>query len=79
VTWFKKQLASNSEKCTVMLMHFPRYSSGKHGSQTSVAPLWRAAYAAKVDRPWRATITTTSGLSAAMVTTTQKLMASRRS
>lgn len=49
VTWFKKQLATNNEKCTVMLMHFPRYSSGKHGSQTSVAPLWRAAYAAKVD------------------------------
>jgi hypothetical protein len=42
--WLLSDLASHPRDCTLMYMHRPRYSSGgEHGSDASVAELWRVA------------------------------------
>lgn len=39
--WVRSQLAS-SPQCTLAFWHHPRYSSGLHGSDSTVEPLWAA-------------------------------------
>lgn len=39
--WLAADLAASAARCTVATMHHPRFSSGLHGSDTTVAPLWR--------------------------------------
>jgi hypothetical protein len=49
VSWLKNDLAANTDKCEVAYMHHPRFSSGEHGSDSSMQPIWEALYAAGVD------------------------------
>lgn len=48
-TWLRDDLNANPVACSAIVMHFPRYSSGPHGSNTSVKPLWKIAYRHGVD------------------------------
>ncbi|CUR54061.1 putative Alkaline phosphatase [metagenome] len=48
--WFDAAMAADPSECTAMVMHHPRYSSGlEHGSDASLAPFWKIAYAHHVD------------------------------
>ena len=49
VAWLKQDLASNSTKCTLVYWHHPRFSSGEHGNDSSVAPFWQVLYSANAD------------------------------
>lgn len=39
--WLAAELAAHPRGCTLAYMHHPRFSSGYHGSDTTLAPLWR--------------------------------------
>ena len=39
--WLAADLAAHPVGCTLAYMHHPRYSSGLHGSDETIAPLWR--------------------------------------
>ena len=39
-TWLKADLTASGALCTLAYWHHPRFSSGYHGDDTSVAPLW---------------------------------------
>lgn len=41
--WFKEQLENNSSACQLVAFHHPRYSSGLHGVNLGVQPLWELA------------------------------------
>ena len=43
--WLADDLASSDAACTLAYMHHPRFSSGPHGDDPSVTPLWRLLYA----------------------------------
>jgi alkaline phosphatase len=47
--WLRADLAASDARCTLALWHQPRFSSGFHGSDPSVAPFWDALYAAGAD------------------------------
>ena len=47
--WLKEDLAAHSNACTLAYWHHPRFSSGIHGNQSSVAPFWNALYQAGAD------------------------------
>lgn len=49
-TWLENDLQTTSTSCTAAVWHHPRYSSGQHGNQNHVDPLWRlvAQYGADV-------------------------------
>jgi acid phosphatase type 7 len=47
--WLRADLAAHPGRCTLAVLHHPRFSSGLHGENRSVAPLWRALYEAGVD------------------------------
>ena len=42
--WLKADLAANPTACVAAYWHHPRFSSGEHGSSTSVQPIWQALY-----------------------------------
>ncbi len=42
VTWLKSDLAAHPSDRVLAIWHKPRYSSGKHGDNTSMAALWNA-------------------------------------
>ncbi len=42
--WLRNDLRRNRAKCTLAYWHHPRFSSGPHGNDPTVAPLWRALY-----------------------------------
>ncbi len=42
LTWLNAQLAASEKPCTLAYWHRPRFSSGAHGDDASVAPLWQA-------------------------------------
>lgn len=39
--WLKSDLARRAGRCTAAIWHHPLYSSGKHGDNPAVRPLWR--------------------------------------
>ncbi len=39
--WLSADLARHPRGCTIAYMHHPRFSSGAHGSDATIAPLWR--------------------------------------
>jgi hypothetical protein len=41
-TWLRADLAAHPAACTLAFWHQPRFSSGPHGDQPDVAPLWQA-------------------------------------
>jgi hypothetical protein len=47
--WLTQQLADSPSTCTAIAMHHPRVSSGPHGDNAMVEPLWRAAVDGGVD------------------------------
>jgi len=47
--WLAADLAAHPTQCALAYWHHPRWSSGLHGSQTQVDPLWKAAAAGGVD------------------------------
>ncbi|MEO8463663.1 MAG: metallophosphoesterase, partial [Chloroflexota bacterium] len=46
VQWLRADLATNPRTCVLAYWHHPRFSSGEHGSDATVGPLWDALYAA---------------------------------
>jgi len=40
-SWLKAELEANTDKCTIVMMHHPRYSSGAHGSTKAVSDVWK--------------------------------------
>jgi Calcineurin-like phosphoesterase. len=46
VAWLQADLAAHPSHCVLAYWHHPRYSSGQHGSNPSVAGLWDTLYAA---------------------------------
>ena len=48
-TWLRDDLAASDAWCTVALLHQPRFSSGQHGNDRSVGPLWDALYGGGAD------------------------------
>ncbi len=42
--WHRADLASHPAGCTLAYWHSPRFSSGSHGSNTSMQPFWNALY-----------------------------------
>jgi acid phosphatase type 7 len=49
LSWLKQDLAANSSTCTLAYFHHSLFSSGSHGNQTKVRPIWDALYAANAD------------------------------
>jgi hypothetical protein len=47
--WLAADLAASTARCTLAIWHHPRFSSGQHGNDRSVAPFWEALYAAGAD------------------------------
>ena len=44
--WLQADLAANTKRCIVAYWHYPRFSSGMHGSYSSLKTFWDALYAA---------------------------------
>jgi hypothetical protein len=44
--WLARDLAASDARCTHAIWHHPRFSSGEHGDDPSVAPFWVALHAA---------------------------------
>jgi acid phosphatase type 7 len=47
--WLRADLAATTQECMLAYWHRPRFSSGSHGSSTSVSALWQALYEARAD------------------------------
>src|SRR5919112_5582605 len=47
--WLNADLAEHPNACTLAYWHHPRFSSGIHGDQSSVAPFWDDLYQAGAD------------------------------
>ena len=47
--WLDADLAASPARCTVAYMHHPRFSSGLHGSDTSLGALWTTLARGGVD------------------------------
>jgi hypothetical protein len=47
--WLQAELAGSDASCTLALWHHPRFSSGDHGNNSGMQPLWDALYAANAD------------------------------
>ena len=44
--WLRQDLAANRTKCTLAYWHHPLFSSGSHGNNSGMRPLWDALYEA---------------------------------
>ncbi|MEZ5095162.1 MAG: hypothetical protein R2731_02995 [Nocardioides sp.] len=49
VSWLTQDLAQHPARCSALVMHYPRFSSGEHGSDVGMTRFWAPAYAAHVD------------------------------
>src|SRR5215211_3827941 len=58
--WLRWQLATYPHRCVLAYWHHPRFSSGEHGNQAQVRPLWQALYDAHAEVVLNGTTTTTS-------------------
>jgi len=47
--WVDKDLKAHKKLCTIAYWHHPRFSSGWHGSDRKLAPIWRLLYDNDVD------------------------------
>ncbi len=47
--WIRRDLALHPTACSLAFFHHPRYSSGPHGSDDALAPLWRLLLDGGVD------------------------------
>src|SRR4029078_12605765 len=46
VRWLREDLAASGARCTIALLHQPRFSSGQHGDSQAVRAFWDELYAA---------------------------------
>lgn len=49
LTWLRKDLAETTKPCIGAFWHSPRFASGPHGSDQSVAPFWEELYEVGAD------------------------------
>ncbi len=49
VAWLRADLAGHPNRCTLAAMHHPRFSSGQHGSDAALDPLWQTLIDGGVD------------------------------
>lgn len=49
VAWLKADLAANPRACTLAFMHSARFSSGEHGNDELLRPIWEVLHAGGVD------------------------------
>jgi hypothetical protein len=49
LAWLRAELRAHPTACTLAYWHHPRFSSGLHGEDLTVAPFWAALYAAGAD------------------------------
>ena len=49
VRWLREDLAASGARCTIALMHQPRFSSGQHGDSQAVGSFWDELYAANAE------------------------------
>jgi hypothetical protein len=49
LAWLQADAAAHPSRCTIAFWHQPRFSSGRHGDEPRVDPLWRAVAAGGVD------------------------------
>jgi len=42
--WLRADLAQHLTKCTIAYWHYPRFSSGVHGNDTTMKAIWQALY-----------------------------------
>jgi hypothetical protein len=42
--WLRADLAANPAACTLAAWHHPRFSSGQHGNNSYMQPIWQALY-----------------------------------
>lgn len=47
--WLRADLATNPRACVLAYWHHPRFSSGQHGNDAEVAPLWNALHDARAE------------------------------
>jgi len=47
--WIRQDLAAHPATCALAYFHKPLFSSGKHGNDPAMKPLWQAMYPAGVD------------------------------
>ncbi len=47
--WLSQDLRQSDARCTLAMWHQPRFSSGEHGNDPSVAPFWDVLYEAGAD------------------------------
>ncbi|HYI74990.1 MAG TPA: metallophosphoesterase [Gaiellaceae bacterium] len=47
--WLRRDLAANRATCTLAYWHHPRYSSGRHGSDSTYRAFWQALFDAGAD------------------------------
>lgn len=49
LAWLVADLAANPRACSMAIMHEPRFTSGPHGSQRDLQPIWETLVAAGVE------------------------------
>jgi alkaline phosphatase len=49
VRWLREDLATSDARCTIALMHQPRFSSGDHGDDRALSSFWDELYAADAE------------------------------
>lgn len=49
LAWLADELSRNQQRCTLVIAHHPRFSSGHHGASPSHQPLWEAMVAGGAD------------------------------
>ena len=47
--WLEADLKASTKECTVAYWHHPRFSSGSHGSDVKLAPIWQILHQRGVD------------------------------
>ena len=47
--WLRQELGTHHQKCMVAYWHHPRFSSGWHGTDVRLGPIWRILYDGGVD------------------------------
>jgi alkaline phosphatase len=49
VRWLREDLAASDARCTIALVHEPRFSNGQHGDSRAVASFWDELHAANAE------------------------------
>ena len=49
IAWLQTELSNNKQACTLAFWHHPAYSSGGHGNNDNMKPIWKILVQAKAD------------------------------